>query len=397
MMAYKSKYKQLLPELSERARRLVVAADAKLLGRGGINFVHKASGMSRVTIKKGLDEFDTKISLPENRNRRLGGGRKKITHTDKTLLKDLKDLVADSTRGDPESPLLWTIKSTRTLARELEKKSHAASHATVATLLKDADYSLQANRKTQEGTAHPDRNAQFQYINSRAQAYLKTGDPRISVDTKKKELIGNYKNNGQTWLPKSQPIEVNMHDFPKSGEGKAVPYGIYEIGKDRGYVNVGINHDTGEFAVASIRRWWKHLGQKNYPKSKRLLITADAGGSNGYRLKLWKAELQKFADKTGLTITVCHFPPGTSKWNKIEHRLFSFISINWKGRPLTSYQVIVNSIASTKTKTGLKVYAVLDDHKYALRKRVTPQEMKTLQIIPHKFHGEWNYTIKPRK
>lgn len=397
MTAYKSKYKQLLPELSERARRLVAAADAKLLGRGGINFVHKASGISRVTIKKGLDEFDAKISLPENRSRRPGGGRKKITHTDKTLLKDLKDLVADSTRGDPESPLLWTIKSTRTLAQELEKKSHVASHATVATLLKDADYSLQANRKTQEGTAHPDRNAQFQYINSRTQAYLKTGDPRISVDTKKKELIGNYKNNGQTWLPKGQPIEVNMHDFPKSGEGKAVPYGIYEIGKDRGYVNVGINHDTGEFAVASIRRWWKYLGQKNYPKSKRLLITADAGGSNGYRLKLWKAELQKFADKAGLTITVCHFPPGTSKWNKIEHRLFSFISINWKGKPLTSYQVIVNSIASTKTKTGLKVYAVLDGHKYALRKRVSPQEMKTLQIIPHKFHGEWNYTIKPRK
>lgn len=397
MLAYKSKYKQLLPELPERARRLVVAADAKRLGRGGITLIHKASGISRVTIKKGLDEFDAKISLPKTRNRRLGGGRKKITHSDKTLLKDLKGLVADSTRGDPESPLLWTIKSTRTLAQELEKKNHAASHATVATLLKDADYSLQANRKTQEGTAHPDRNAQFQYISSRAQAYLKTGDPRISVDTKKKELIGNYKNNGQTWLPKRQPIEVNMHDFPKSGEGKAVPYGIYEIGKDRGYVNVGINHDTGEFAVASIRRWWKHLGQKNYPKSKRLLITADAGGSNGYRLKLWKAELQKFADKTGLTITVCHFPPGTSKWNKIEHRLFSFISINWKGRPLTSYQVIVNSIASTKTKTGLKVYAVFDARKYALRKRVRPQEMKALQIIPHEFHGEWNYTIKPRK
>ena len=396
-IAYKSKYKQLLPELSERARRLVVAADAKLLGRGGVTFIHKASGISRVTIKKGLDEIDAKISLPKTRNRRPGGGRKKITHTDKTILKDLKALVADSTRGDPESPLLWTIKSTRTLAQELEKKRHTASHVTVATLLKDSDYRLQANRKTQEGAEHPDRDAQFQYINSRAQAYLKTGDPVISVDTKKKELIGNYKNNGQTWRPKGQPIEVNMHDFPEPGKGKAVPYGIYEIGKDRGYVNVGINHDTGEFAVASIRRWWKHLGQKNYPKSKRLLITADAGGSNGYRLKLWKTELQTFADKTGLTITVCHFPPGTSKWNKIEHRLFSFISINWKGRPLTSYQVIVNSIASTKTQTGLKVYAVFDENKYALRKKVSPQEMKALQIIPHEFHGEWNYTIKPRK
>jgi len=397
MIAYKNKYQQLLPELPERARRLVVAADAKTLGFGGVSFVQQASGISRVTIHKGIDELDAKVSLPTTRNRRAGGGRKKITQNDPALVDDLRTLVADSTRGDPESPLLWTIKSTRTLAEELQKKKHTVAHTTVATLLKASDYSLQANRKTQEGSDHPDRDAQFQYINSRAKEHLKAGDPVISVDTKKKELVGNYKNHGQTWLPKGQPIEVKIHDFPERDKGKAVPYGVYDMSKDRGYVNVGINHDTSEFAVASIRRWWKQLGKKNYVKSQRLLITADAGGSNGYRLKLWKAELQKFADQTGLTITVCHFPPGTSKWNKIEHRLFSFISINWKGKPLTSYQVIVNLIASTKTQSGLKVYAVLDDHKYGLRKTVDLQEMKTLQIMPHKFHGEWNYTIKPRK
>lgn len=397
MTAYKNKYQRLLPELPERARRLVVAADAKALGFGGVTLVHQASGVSRVTIYKGIEELDAQISLPTTRNRRSGGGRKKITQNDQALVDDLEALVADSTRGDPQSPLLWTLKSTRTLAEELRKKKHRVAHTTIAALLKAADYSLQANRKAQEGSDHPDRDAQFQYINRCAKEHLKTEDPVISVDTKKKELVGNYKNQGQTWLPKGQPIEVKIHDFPECDKGKAVPYGVYEIGKDRGYVNVGINHDTGEFAVASIRRWWKQLGKKNYAKSKRLLITADAGGSNGYRLKLWKAELQKFADQTGLTITVCHFPPGTSKWNKIEHRLFSFISINWKGKPLTSYQVIVNLIASTKTQTGLKVYAVLDDNKYGLRKSIDPQEMNALRIIPHKFHGEWNYTIKPRK
>ena len=397
MTAYKNKYQQLLPELPERARRLVVAADAKTLGFGGVTLVHQASGISRVTIYKGIEELDAQISLPPARSRRSGGGRKKITQNDPTLGDDLETLVADSTRGDPQSPLLWTLKSTRTLAEELRKKKHRVAHTTIATLLKAADYSLQANRKTQEGSDHPDRDAQFHYITRCAKEHLQTNDPVISVDTKKKELVGNYKNQGQTWLPKGQPIEVKMHDFPEGDKGKAVPYGVYEIGKDRGYVNVGVNHDTGEFAVASIRRWWKQLGKKNYTKSKRLLITADAGGSNGYRLKLWKAELQKFADQTGLTITVCHFPPGTSKWNKIEHRLFSFISINWKGRPLTSYQVIVNLIVSTKTQTGLKVYAVLDDNKYDLRKKVDLQEMKALRIMPHKFHGDWNYTIKPRK
>jgi hypothetical protein len=395
--AYKNRYKQLLPELSERARRLVVAADAKMLGFGGISLVHKSSGISRVTIKKGIEEIAAGISLPSDRSRQPGGGRKKLDHTDKRLLQALHDLVADSTHGDPESPLLWTIKSTRTLADELAKKKHLISHATVAKLLKDSDYSLQANRKNKEGSDHPDRDEQFQYINTLAQKFLKAGNPSISVDTKKKELVGRFKNPGQMWLPKGKPIEVNIHDFLDPKQRKVIPYGVYDISFDDGYVNIGLDHDTAEFAVASIRRWWNHSGKKKYSKSKRLLITADAGGSNGYRLRLWKKELQKFANETGLNITVSHFPPGTSKWNKIEHRLFSFISINWKGRPLTSYQVIVNLIASTKTQTGLKIYAALDNNKYELRKKVSDEEMKTLKIVPHKFHGEWNYTIKPHK
>ena len=258
-------------------------------------------------------------------------------------------------------------------------------------------YRLQANKKSKEGTDHPDRDAQFQHISENAKNYLAASNPVISVDTKKKELIGNYKNNGQRWLPKGKPIEVNTHDFPDPGLGKAIPYGMFDLGRNEGYVNVGINHDTGEFAVASIRRWWEHLGMRRYPRSKKILITADAGGSNGYRLRLWKQELQVFADESGLEIEVCHFPPGTSKWNKIEHRLFSFISINWKGKPLTSYEVIVNLIANTKTATGLKVYATLDDRVYQLKRKITDKEMKLLQIEPHEFHGEWNYTIKPRK
>ncbi len=394
--AYKNKYKQLLPELPERARRLVVASDAKMLGFGGVTFVHKASGISRVTIMNGIKELEIGISPPAGKNRQPGGGRKKIEYADKTVLQDLDQLVADSSRGDPESPLLWTIKSTRTLADELAKKNHSISYVTIAKLLKDSDYSLQSNKKNKEGSDHPDRDQQFKFINALAKKYLNAGDPAISVDTKKKENVGSYKNPGKTWLPKGQPIEVNIHDFPDPKNPKAIPYGVYDIGADHGYVSVGIDHDTAEFAVATIRRWWKHLGKKKYPKSKRLLISADAGGSNGYRLKLWKAELQKFADETGLKITVCHFPPGTSKWNKIEHRLFSFISINWKGKPLTSYKVIVNLIASTKTKTGLKIYAALDDNKYKPRKQVSDQELQALKIMSHKFHGEWNYTIKPR-
>lgn len=399
MEIYKQKYAQLLPELPERSRRLVVAADAKSRGRGGIMFVHKASGISQPTIRKGMRELEAGVKLPENRSRQPGGGRKKITETDKTLETDLLALVEDSSQGDPESPLKWTNKSLRTLSEELEQKHHTVSHTKAGHILKANNYRLQGNKKTKEGkegTEHPDRDAQFQHIANQAKEHLDTHDPVISVDTKKKELVGNFKNAGQMWLPKGKPIEVNVHDFPTE-EGKAVPYGVYELNDDRGYVNVGVNHDTGEFAVASIRRWWEHIGKERYSKSKRLLITADAGGSNGYRLRLWKKELQTFADETGLEIAVCHFPPGTSKWNKIEHRLFSFISINWKGKPLTSYEVIVNLIANARTKTGLKVYAALDDRIYQLKKRVTDKEMASLRIEPHAFHGEWNYTIKPRK
>jgi hypothetical protein len=392
----KQKYKRLLPALPERSRRLIVAADAKSRGYGGVTFVSRASGMARSTIKRGVDELDRGATLPTDRNRQSGAGRKRITEKDKSITKDLLKLAEDSARGDPQSPLQWIDKSTRTLSKELLKKDHKISHVKAGQLLKEHDYRLQGNVKSEEGATHPDRDAQFRYIAEKAQEYLQAHAPVISVDTKKKELVGNYKNNGQTWLPKGRPIEVNVHDFPDPNLGKAVPYGAFDVGRNEGYVNVGINHDTGEFAVASIRRWWEHLGRDRYPKTKKILITADAGGSNGYRLRLWKKELQTFADETGLAITVCHFPPGTSKWNKIEHRLFSFISINWKGKPLTSYEVIVNLIAHTTTAMGLKVYAALDERTYQLKKKVTDEEMELLRLEPHEFHGEWNYTIKPR-
>jgi transposase len=396
LASYKRKYASVLPELPERARRLVVAADAKQLGRGGITLVHKASGMARKTIQKGMRELDEKPSLPPERSRRTGGGRKKLTDKDPTLKQDLEKLAEAHALGDPESPLQWMSASTRTLAKELEAQGHTIKHNVVATLLKECGYRLQAQRKTREGADHPDRDAQFRHINDRAKEFLDTGDPVISVDTKKKELVGNFKNNGRIWLPKGKPVEVNMHDFPDKTLGKAVPYGILDIARNDGYVNVGINHDTGEFSVASIERWWNAFGKERYRRAKRLLITADSGGSNGYRLRLWKKELQRFADAAGLDISVCHFPPGTSKWNKIEHKLFSFVSMNWKGKALSSYKVIVNLIASTKTKTGLKVYAVLDERVYALKKKVTDEEMQSLNLHPDKFHGEWNYAILPR-
>ena len=397
LATYTRKYAQLLPTLDERARRLVVAADAEALGYGGLALCRKASGLDHKTIQRGIRELGEKQTLPPERSRQAGGGRKKLAEKDLTLKKDLEELVAPDTRGDPESSLLWTVKSTRTLQDALRKKRHKISHVKVAELLDEAGYSLQANRKTREGTDHPDRDAQFRHINDTAQAFLRAGDPVISVDTKKKELVGNYKNNGQTWLQKGKPIEVNMHDFPDKTLGKAVPYGILDIGRNDGYVNIGINHDTGEFSVASIERWWNHFGKERYGQAKQILITADAGGSNGYRLRLWKKELQRFADQTGLEVAVCHFPPGTSKWNKIEHKLFSFISMNWKGKVLSSYQVIINLIASTKTTSGLKVYAALDDRVYALKKKVTDAEMRSLHLRPNDFHGEWNYAIQPRR
>lgn len=392
---YKQKYTQLLPELPERSRRLVVAADAKARGRGGISFMQRASGISRVTITKGMQELDAGTSLPVERNRKPGAGRKPITVTDPTITPDLLALVKESP-GDPESPLQWTNKSVRTLGKELKENDHDVSHTKVRQLLMQNHYRLQGDKKSREGTDRPDRDAQFRHIGTTVQTYLAAHDPVISVDAKKKEMVGNYKNNGQIWLPKGKPIEVNMHDFPDKKRGKVTPYGVYDLAHDQGYVNVGITHDTSEFAVASVRRWWDYLGKERYPRSRRLLITADSGGSNGYRLRLWKKELQRFADETKLAISVCHFPPGTSKWNKIEHRLFSFVSINWKGRPLTSYEVIVSLIASTKTAAGLKVYAALDDRPYRLKQKVSDREMKALRIEADEFHGEWNYTIKPR-
>src|SRR2546429_3586332 len=391
MEIYQPKYHQLLPALSERARRRVVAADAKSRGHGGSMFIHKASGISLPTIRKGIGELATGVMLPENRDRQPGGGRKDITETDATVENDLLGLVEDSSQGDPKSLLKWTNKSLRTLEKELKKQDPVISHTKILHLLKANDYCLQSNKKTKEGTDHPDREAQFQHISERAAEFLEAGDPVISVDTKKKELVGNYKNNGRLWLPKGKPIEVNMHDFPDKKLkklGKVAPYGI---GDGQGYVNVGIDPDTGEFSVASIRRWWAHLGKKRYAKSTRLMITADSGGSNGYRLKFWKKDLQRLADETGLEISVCHFPPGTSKWNTICHKLFPFISINCKGRPLTTYRVLVSLIASTKTSSGLKVYAVLDDRTYQLKKEVSDQEMETLNIERNDFHGEWNY------
>lgn len=396
LTTYTNKYARLLPELSERGRRLVVAADAQSLGYGGITFCHKTSGLDHNTIRRGMQELAKEQTIVPERSRKTGGGRKKLTEKDPTIKTDLEKLAEAHALGDPESTLQWTSAGTRTLARELEAKGHTIKHNAVASLLKECGYSLQAQRKMREGTDHPDRDAQFRHINDQAEAFLKNGDPVISVDTKKKELIGNFKNNGRIWLPKGKPIEVNMHDFPDKTLGKAVPYGIFDISKNDGYVNVGINHDTGEFSVASIERWWDTLGKKRYSGSTRLLITADSGGSNGYRLRLWKKELQRFSDKTGLDISVCHLPPGTSKWNKIEHKLFSFISMNWKGKMLASYQVIINLIASTKTKSGLKVYATLDDRIYTLKKKVTEKEMLALNLHPDKFHGEWNYTILPR-
>lgn len=395
LAAYTKKYEVLLPTLNERARRCVVASDALLLGRGGITLCHRASKLSRPTLHKGIRELDEVSSLPPERCRKPGGGRKKLTDKDPTLLPDLLKLAEDHARGDPESPLQWTSASTRMLARELQAKGHSVEHNVTATLLKESGYTLQAPVKTREGTDHPDRDAQFRHLNDEVRAFQKTNDPVISIDTKKKELVGNFKNNGTQWLPKGKPIEVNMHDFPDPTHGKAIPYGIYDCVTNDGYVNVGINHDTGEFSVASITRWWDCLGKKRYPHAKRLLITADSGGSNGCRLRLWKKELQRFVNATGISVTVCHYPPGTSKWNKIEHKLFSFISMNWKGKVLASYKTIVQLIASTTTQSGLKVYATLDERVYELKKKVTDAEMRALNLHPHSFHGEWNYTVMP--
>ena len=385
----------ILPRLNEKQRRLVLGAEARALGRGGIAQVARASGASESTVSKGLRELDGPSSDPE-RIRKPGGGAKRTVDRDPTLLTDLELLIDPVTRGDPMSPLRWTCKSLRKLARELQARGHQVSHRLVADLLHELDYSLQANRKTIEGSSHPDRDAQFAYLNDRVQAQLAAGEPSISVDTKKKELVGPFKNAGREWQPQGQPEEVRVHDFLDRELGRASPYGVYDLAQNTGWVSVGIDHDTASFAVASIRRWWDRLGRASYPRATRLLITADGGGSNGSRLRLWKLELQRLADETGLTIEVSHLPPGTSKWNKIEHRLFSFISQNWRGKPLVSYEVIVSLIAATTTASGLRVYCELDPQPYPAGRKVSDAELAAVCLEPAAFHGDWNYRIYPR-
>ena len=383
----------LFPHLTERQRRLAAAADAHAIGYGGVSLVARITGMSRATIHQGLLELDEE-ELPAERSRRPGGGRKKLRDTDPSVLQDLQALVDPSSRGDPMSPLRWTCKSARQLATALVGKGHMISHVTVAELLRDLGYSLQGNSKTlEEGGDHPDRDEQFGYINRQVSRHMRRGLPAISVDTKKKELIGRYHNKGRELQPKGRPDKVKVHDFIDDEMGKAIPYGVYDVARNVGWVNVGTDHDTAGFAVASIRRWWKAMGQRIYPSADKLLICADSGGSNGYRTRLWKIELQHFADETGLDVTVCHLPPGTSKWNKIEHRLFSYISMNWRGKPLVSHEVVVNLIAATTTAKGLKVKAKLDLNSYPTGVEVSKEAMRRVNLQPHDFHGEWNYTI----
>ena len=390
------RFKRLWRHLDERGRRLFAANEALQEGRGGISRVSRICGLSRVTITKGVREIDRE-PLPTGRIRRPGAGRPKHQVRDPALPGALEALVEPLARGDPMSPLRWTCKSTRSLAKQLTQQKHPISHAKVGQFLRDMDYSLQSNRKNEDGSDHPDRDAQFQYINTRVSRALAAGRPVISVDTKKKELVGNYENAGRRWRKAKSPEVVNSHDFPDPEIPRAYPYGIYDLARNRGFVNVGTDHDTSAFAVASIRGWWRTEGKRLYPKAAQLLITADGGGSNGYRRHLWKLELQKLADATGLSIAVCHFPPGTSKWNKVEHRLFSFISSNWRGQPLRDYETIVRLISATKTAKGLTVTCRLDRQKYPIGRKATAEEVESLCIIRHSFHGEWNYIIRPRR
>lgn len=394
------RYRALKGDLTERARRLFAASEAIAFGHGGIAAVARATGKAPSSIGKGIREvraIEAGIATPMDptRSRRPGAGRKKATQKDPTLVSDLRVLVESTTRGDPESPLLWTARSQRNLVAELKKQGHQTSTKMVARLLKELGYSLQANSKRLEGSQHPDRNAQFENINEKVRRQLEKNEPVISVDTKKKELVGAFKNGGQELRPKGQPELVKVHDFVDPELGKAAPYGVYDIGKNEAWVSVGINHDTAEFAVETIRTWWREMGLALYAVATSLLITADGGGSNGYRLRLWKVELQKLADEIGLPISVSHLPPGTSKWNKVEHRLFSFITQNWRGKPLLTHQVIVDLISATTTKAGLKVKSQIDPRTYATGRRVSNAELADVNLIPDKFHGEWNYTIVP--
>jgi hypothetical protein len=392
----RDKFSSIWPHLNERARRMVAASEALDLGYGGISIVSRACGLSRVTITKGIQELHAE-PIAAGRIRRPGAGRPKLTDVDPLLPQALEALVEPLARGDPESPLRWTCKSTRLLAQELSAQDHPVSHEKVAQILRSMDYSLQGNRKTEEGEDHPDRDAQFQYINDQVRRALAAHRPVISVDTKKKELIGNYENQGQQWRKGKTPVQVNGHDFPDPSVPRASPYGIYDLGRNTGFVNVGTDHDTSAFAVASIRGWWRAEGRRLYDPSRQLLITADGGGSNGYRRRTWKVELQRLADETGLSLHVCHFPPGTSKWNKVEHRLFSFISSNWRGEPLRDYETVVRLIAHTTTAKGLRVTCRLDRRRYPVGRKVTDKEYASLHLTPHSFHGEWNYFIQPRR
>jgi len=395
--ALQRKFEALSDVLDERTRRLVAAAEALALGFGGVTAVTRASGLSRGTVTRGIAELGAAPKpVRGQRIRRRGAGRKRTVEQDPTLKRDLEGLVEPLTRGDPESPLRWTCKSVRQLAAELKRMGHRTSHRMVAELLHAMEYSLQANRKTLEGTQHPDRDAQFHHISDKVAEFQAIRQPIISVDTKKKELVGNFKNNGRELRPKGDPEKVRVHDFLIPELGRAAPYGVYDVTRNAGWVSVGVDHDTAAFAAQSIRRWWESMGREAYPEAKKLLITADSGGSNGARVRLWKQELQRLADETGLEISVCHLPPGTSKWNKIEHRLFSFISQNWRGKPLVSHEVIVNLIAATTTKNGLCVRAELDPQKYPAGVKVSKKAMSEIRIERDEFHGEWNYTILPR-
>jgi Rhodopirellula transposase DDE domain len=391
----RKRYREIWPVLDEQGRRRFAAMEAQALGRGGVSLMARITGLARRTIYRGIDDIRNNQSAAPGRIRREGGGRKKKTVEDPTLLADLKSLVEPATRGNPMHPLLYTCRSLRNLVKELGGKGHKVSPTIVGTLLREMGYSLQSNRKTREGKQHIDRDAQFQYINTQAKKFLSARQPLISVDTKKKELVGNFRNNGQEWRPKGNPELVEIHDFIDPKLRRAVPYGVYDINNNIGWVSVGTDHDTACFAVNAIRRWWRTMGRKRHPKAKRLMITADSGGSNGYRIRLWKVELQKLANELKLPITVCHLPPGTSKWNKVEHRLFSFITINWRGKPLHSYRTIVQLIAATTTKAGLTVRAELDENKYPKGVKVSDAQLASVNLRRHAFHGDWNYTILP--
>ena len=395
--ALRKKYQGIKHTLNEKSRRLWCATEALALGKGGVAIIHQITGVTPPTIYAGIRELGTVSGRKKShqRIRKKGGGAKSVLSTMPTLLKELEAFVEPATKGHPESSLRWTSKSLRNLTRELKKKDLDVSHSKVADLLKTANYSLQLNRKEREGKSVPDRNAQFEYINEQVKAFHEAHQPVISVDTKKKELIGNYKNGGREYRKKGDPVEVNMHDFPDEEEGKVAPYGVYDIGKNKGWVGVGITNDTAEFAVNTIRSWWRKMGKKDYPQATKLMITADCGGSNGYRVRLWKWELQQLANELNMDIQICHFPPGTSKWNKIEHKMFSYITQNWRGTPLISREAVVQLIGNTKTSKGLKIQAQLDYREYEKGREIDEADFKSIGIVRATFHGEWNYTISP--